>query len=136
MRSKVFHIIGSQVLARDKRRDMPQTRNNLIDDELLVHQTSNLYEKEDSISEQDDEPRRRNSFETVSTDIDIDDGGNISEVSDEQAKKPRWHPPWQLKQVILIYSNTCLKYLLDPVFSIRLLPFQCIIAFLKPRIDI
>ncbi|XP_065065721.1 uncharacterized protein LOC135691696 isoform X2 [Rhopilema esculentum] len=105
---------GSQVLARDKRRDLPQTRNNLIDDELLVHQTSNLYEKQDSISEQDDEPRRRNSFETVSTDIDIDDGANISEASDEQGKKPRWHPPWQLKQEIIAHKESIPVLAIEP----------------------
>ena len=94
-------ILGSQVVARSKREHTTQTRNDLIDKQML--QQNNNEDAESGILSQDgsnyDEMKRRNSYDTDSTGIDVDDKATTSEASDEH-RKPRWHPPWQLKQVI------------------------------------
>ena len=97
-------IPGSQVVARSKREHTTQTRNDLIDKQML--QQNNNEDAESGILSQDgsnyDEMKRRTSYDTDSTGIDVDDKATTSEVSDEQNRKPRWHPPWQLKQVMPI----------------------------------
>ncbi len=99
---------GSQVVARSKREHNTQTRNELIDtqmlhdDEFLEQRASGRFGRvRDSVSDDGSVYQmRKTSYETTSTDVDIiDDGKTETSDSTDENKKPRWHPPWQLKQV-------------------------------------
>ena len=91
-------MTGSQHLATSKKEFPVRVRNGLIDTDNLTDQNLVPSEEElDAISEADN--GRKNSFDTNSTDIEIDDKVEGSETSEDLGKKPRWHPPWQLKQV-------------------------------------
>ena len=96
-----LYYAGSQIIADRKKEFAGQVRNALIDDQTLSNENktirSGVKVNADAISDVDSE--RRNSFDTNSTDIDIDDKVEGSEVFEDFGKKPRWHPPWQLKQV-------------------------------------
>ena len=102
---------GSQVVARSKREHNPATRNDLIDKDILrshleQHAETRLTRVRDSASDDGnvyDGMRRKESFTTDSTDVGVNDDEKTvtSESLDDPSKKPRWHPPWQLKQVTL-----------------------------------
>ena len=91
---------GSQIVADRKKEFTSQVRNELIDKKaLLLDSKLAPFQKEVDADELSDE-RRRNSFDTFSTDIEVEENADESEAFEDLGKKPRWHPPWQLKQVI------------------------------------
>lgn len=98
---------GSQIIAERKKEFTGHIRNALIDKQTLSNQKKVIRSGDkvnvDALSDVGSE--RRNSFDTNSTDIDIDDKIEGSEVFEDFGKKPRWHPPWQLKQVDTSYER-------------------------------
>lgn len=92
---------ASQVLAKSKNEFSKEIRNDLIDIQIFSdhNEDAPLEDEDDTASLPDN--RRKNSFDTNSTVIDMDDKGEEdSETSEDIGRKPRWHPPWQLKQVL------------------------------------
>ena len=96
-----MHVTGSQILAERRKEFTGNVRNALIDKLALSNERSfNPSRDKFDIDEMSDiESMRRNSFDTNSTDIEIEDKVEGFDGYDDLGKKPRWHPPWQLKQV-------------------------------------
>ena len=106
--SKIFHLLyaGSQIVADRKKEFASQVRNELIDKKALLLDSKLTPVQKDIDVDGLSNNRRRNSFDTFSTDIEIEENADESEVSEDLGKKPRWHPPWQLKQVIHLQKFT------------------------------
>jgi len=105
---------GSQIVADRKKEFASQVRNELIDKKALLLDSKLTPVQKDIDVDGLSNNRRRNSFDTFSTDIEIEENADESEVSEDLGKKPRWHPPWQLKQEIIAHKDSIPVLAIEP----------------------
>lgn len=108
------YLLGSQVLAKSKRGFSKQVRNDLIDPHTFSDENKFAPFEDEADLSSDTNVERKNSFDTDSTDIEISDKVDGSDITEDPSKKPRWHPPWQLKQVswqtVVINLHDCANH--------------------------